>query len=291
MKRSIIRLTSLTKLKIDYVDNLDLLLLSYIFRSMKNDYITIDSTIFSLQGDHLVAECTYSSKSRQAITLGGLTTREETCLVSTLYYPRIELSLCYSLPSLPTVLQSLGIQKLMQWVFVITFSSPCLNIDNDFRSTFGSFTRETNETARSIRILRNNHADVALVSLSSLYLFLFFIFFRIEKERARDRVQRPFHINLHGTVDTTLMITTHDTTTTIIHRTHTQSYDQTFAPFTLITLNWQLGTAMARASRPPRPVVSSTSAGYIAPDASFIALRNVTCVTKTLPGDVSRTLM
>lgn len=69
---------------------------------------------FVLQGDHLVAECTYSSESRTAITLGGLGTREETCLVSVLYYPRIELSLCYSLPSLPTVLHSLGIQKLIQ---------------------------------------------------------------------------------------------------------------------------------------------------------------------------------
>ncbi|XP_003701320.2 DBH like monooxygenase olf413 [Megachile rotundata] len=65
-------------------------------------------------GDHLIAECTYSSESKDRITLGGLMTGEETCLVSTLYYPRIELSVCYSLPSLPTVLRSLGIQELVQ---------------------------------------------------------------------------------------------------------------------------------------------------------------------------------
>ncbi|OXU30637.1 hypothetical protein TSAR_003426, partial [Trichomalopsis sarcophagae] len=65
-----------------------------------------------LPGDHLIAECTYSSRTRQTITLGGLTTKEETCLVSALYYPRIDLSLCYSLPALPTVLHSLGIDKL-----------------------------------------------------------------------------------------------------------------------------------------------------------------------------------
>ena len=70
------------------------------------------SSIVSLQGDHLIAECTYSSQTRQVITLGGLTTKEETCLVSALYYPRIDLSLCYSLPALPTVLHSLGIDKL-----------------------------------------------------------------------------------------------------------------------------------------------------------------------------------
>ncbi|XP_017756157.1 PREDICTED: MOXD1 homolog 2-like [Eufriesea mexicana] len=78
------------------------------------EYRKLQKPVRVYPGDHLVAECTYSSKSRQAITLGGPTTKEETCLVSALYYPRIELSLCYSLPSLPTVLQSLGIQKLMQ---------------------------------------------------------------------------------------------------------------------------------------------------------------------------------
>ncbi|XP_031841330.1 DBH like monooxygenase olf413 [Nomia melanderi] len=78
------------------------------------EYRKLQKPVRVYPADHLVAECMYSSESRQAITLGGLTTREETCLVSTLYYPRIELSLCYSLPSLPTVLQSLGIQKLMQ---------------------------------------------------------------------------------------------------------------------------------------------------------------------------------
>ncbi|XP_033223528.1 MOXD1 homolog 2 [Belonocnema kinseyi] len=65
-------------------------------------------------GDHLIAECTYSSESRAGITLGGMGMREENCLVSALYYPRIDLSLCYSLPSLPTVLHSLGIQKLVE---------------------------------------------------------------------------------------------------------------------------------------------------------------------------------
>ncbi|KAK0076909.1 hypothetical protein PV325_004706, partial [Microctonus aethiopoides] len=76
------------------------------------EYRRLQRPVKVYPGDHLVAECTYSSESRQTMTLGGVTTREETCLISALYYPRIELSLCYSLPSLPTVLQSLGIQKL-----------------------------------------------------------------------------------------------------------------------------------------------------------------------------------
>lgn len=64
-------------------------------------------------GDHLITECTYNSSGRTAITLGGLTSREETCLVMGLYYPKQRaLAACHSLPSLPTVLHSLGIQEL-----------------------------------------------------------------------------------------------------------------------------------------------------------------------------------
>lgn len=64
-------------------------------------------------GDHLITECTYNSSGRSAITLGGLTSREETCLVMGLYYPKQRsLAACHSLPSLPTVLHSLGIQEL-----------------------------------------------------------------------------------------------------------------------------------------------------------------------------------
>ena len=74
-------------------------------------------TVFvSVQGDHLIAQCVYNSEGRSTITLGGLTTRQEMCLVFALYYPRIDMSLCHSLPSLPTVLHSLGIQELWPWV-------------------------------------------------------------------------------------------------------------------------------------------------------------------------------
>ncbi|XP_048505129.1 MOXD1 homolog 2 isoform X2 [Athalia rosae] len=88
------------------------------------EYRRLQRPVKIYPGDHLVAECTYSSESRAAITLGGLTTREETCLISALYYPRIELSLCYSLPSLPTVLHSLGIQQLMSGSSPVKIQAP-----------------------------------------------------------------------------------------------------------------------------------------------------------------------
>lgn len=77
------------------------------------EYRKLVAPIRVQRGDHLIAECTYNSSGRSAITLGGLTSREETCLVMTLYYPRQRaLAACHSLPSLPTVLHSLGIQEL-----------------------------------------------------------------------------------------------------------------------------------------------------------------------------------
>lgn len=77
------------------------------------EYRRLGAPVKILPGDHLIAECTYNSSERSAITLGGLTSREETCLVMGLYYPRQRsLAACHSLPSLPTVLHSLGIQEL-----------------------------------------------------------------------------------------------------------------------------------------------------------------------------------
>ncbi|XP_062559085.1 MOXD1 homolog 2-like [Armigeres subalbatus] len=89
------------------------------------EYRRLDSPVKVLPGDRLIAECIYDSSKRAAITLGGLTAREETCLVLTLYYPRQkELTTCHSLPSLPTVLHSLGIDTLVPGSNPVRIGSP-----------------------------------------------------------------------------------------------------------------------------------------------------------------------
>ncbi|XP_052873199.1 MOXD1 homolog 2-like [Anopheles cruzii] len=102
-----------------------------------------------LPGDRLIAECIYDSSGRAAITLGGLTTREETCLVLALYYPRQkELTTCHSLPSLPTVINSLGINELVPGSNPVRIASPpelsgmtleTRLISYDWRNNFRSF--------------------------------------------------------------------------------------------------------------------------------------------------------
>lgn len=77
------------------------------------EYRRLPTNVRSYPGDRLIAECTYDSSSKKSITLGGLTTKEETCQVLMIYYPRQKkLTSCLSLPSLPTVFHSLGIQEL-----------------------------------------------------------------------------------------------------------------------------------------------------------------------------------
>ncbi|CAB3370724.1 Hypothetical predicted protein [Cloeon dipterum] len=77
-----------------------------------------------MPGDHLYSECVYNSSARSAITLGGVTIREEMCMAVALYWPKVQLSLCYSLPSLPTVLHSLGIEELYPGSNPVKIKSP-----------------------------------------------------------------------------------------------------------------------------------------------------------------------
>ena len=63
-------------------------------------------------GDHLLLECEYETSTRSQPTFGGLSTRDEMCLVFVLYYPRAALADCRSLPALHTLTQAIGIQDI-----------------------------------------------------------------------------------------------------------------------------------------------------------------------------------
>ncbi|CAL4128695.1 unnamed protein product, partial [Meganyctiphanes norvegica] len=65
-----------------------------------------------LPGDHLMVKCSYNSRERQSITLGGYKMRDELCQAYLFYWPKVEMSSCTSMPSLENVLHSLGIEEL-----------------------------------------------------------------------------------------------------------------------------------------------------------------------------------
>jgi hypothetical protein len=65
-----------------------------------------------LPGDQLITECDYDTTGRTEPTFGGLSTRDEMCMVFVLYYPRAALADCRSLPALHTLTNALGIKDV-----------------------------------------------------------------------------------------------------------------------------------------------------------------------------------
>ncbi|XP_026773251.3 DBH-like monooxygenase protein 1 homolog [Pangasianodon hypophthalmus] len=76
-----------------------------------------------LPGDSLITECIYNTKGRKNMTWGGLSTRDEMCLSYLLYYPRINLTRCESLPEITGQLKFIGVKEIQSplttWPFVI----------------------------------------------------------------------------------------------------------------------------------------------------------------------------
>ncbi|XP_059354741.1 DBH-like monooxygenase protein 1 homolog [Carassius carassius] len=76
-----------------------------------------------LPGDSLITECRYNTKGRMNMTWGGLSTRDEMCLSYLLYYPRVNLARCESLPEINGQLKFIGVKEIQEpvttWPFVI----------------------------------------------------------------------------------------------------------------------------------------------------------------------------
>ncbi|KAH1015716.1 hypothetical protein HUJ04_007058 [Dendroctonus ponderosae] len=81
----------------------------YDFNYQQSRALSQDTTI--LPGDGLITECTYSTLNRNKPTLGGYSTREEMCLSFVMYYPRTELSGCYSIPPVKYFFENLGVKE------------------------------------------------------------------------------------------------------------------------------------------------------------------------------------
>ncbi|XP_024407943.2 DBH-like monooxygenase protein 1 [Desmodus rotundus] len=97
-----------------YDDNFD-------FNFQEFQYLKEEQTI--LPGDNLITECRYNTEDRDLMTWGGLSTRSEMCLSYLLYYPRINLTRCASIPDIMEQLKFIGVKEIYRpvttWPFII----------------------------------------------------------------------------------------------------------------------------------------------------------------------------
>ncbi|KAH8260736.1 hypothetical protein KR038_008774 [Drosophila bunnanda] len=64
-----------------------------------------------LPGDYLITDCAYETKLRKRPTFGGYSTKEEMCLTFITYYPKIELSGCYSMTPVREFFEMFGVYQ------------------------------------------------------------------------------------------------------------------------------------------------------------------------------------
>ncbi|CAH2250161.1 DBH-like monooxygenase 1 [Pelobates cultripes] len=91
------------------------------FNFQEFQYLEEERTI--LPGDNLITECQYTTKGRSTMTWGGLSTRDEMCLSYLMYYPRINLARCESIPEITEQLHFIGVKEIYtpvtSWPFII----------------------------------------------------------------------------------------------------------------------------------------------------------------------------
>ncbi|XP_017062155.1 MOXD1 homolog 1 [Drosophila ficusphila] len=64
-----------------------------------------------LPGDYLITDCSYETQHRKQPTFGGYSTKEEMCLIFITYYPKIDLSGCYSMTPVREFFEMFGVNQ------------------------------------------------------------------------------------------------------------------------------------------------------------------------------------
>lgn len=62
-----------------------------------------------LPGDYMITDCAYETTGRRRPTLGGYSTKQETCLSFVTYYPKIPLAGCYSMIPVKEFFETFGV--------------------------------------------------------------------------------------------------------------------------------------------------------------------------------------
>ncbi|KAH8364445.1 hypothetical protein KR084_007046 [Drosophila pseudotakahashii] len=82
---------------------------NYDYRHQKVHQLANETVV--LPGDYLITDCSYETKLRKRPTFGGYSTKEEVCLTFLTYYPKIELSGCYSMTPVREFFEMFGVYQ------------------------------------------------------------------------------------------------------------------------------------------------------------------------------------
>ncbi|KAL5275199.1 MOXD1 family protein [Megaselia abdita] len=64
-----------------------------------------------MPGDYIIAECAYETTNRKRLTFGGYSTKQEMCLSFLTYYPRTQLTGCYSMTPVREFFETFGVYQ------------------------------------------------------------------------------------------------------------------------------------------------------------------------------------
>ncbi|XP_053316119.1 DBH-like monooxygenase protein 1 [Spea bombifrons] len=114
-----------------------------------------------LPGDNLITECQYNTKERTTMTWGGLSTRDEMCLSYLMYYPRINLARCESIPEINEQLNFIGVKEIYRpvtsWPFIIKSPKKYNNLTfTDAMNTFQWSKKKGNSFNERVRQIQIN---------------------------------------------------------------------------------------------------------------------------------------
>uniref|UniRef100_A0A8C8AKU6 Monooxygenase DBH like 1 n=1 Tax=Otus sunia TaxID=257818 RepID=A0A8C8AKU6_9STRI len=188
------------------------------FNFQEFQYLKEERTI--LPGDNLITECHYSTVDRIRMTWGGLSTRNEMCLSYLLYYPRINLTRCASIPDIMEQLQFIGVKEIYRpvrtWPFIIKSPKQYKNLSfmdamNKFqwsRSKGLSYNELVLKLPVNVRCSKTDNAEWSIQGMTALPP-------EIERPYKTEPVICSSSSPLHCSLFLTLLFIVHVTASTI----------------------------------------------------------------------------
>ncbi|KAG8444564.1 hypothetical protein GDO86_009648, partial [Hymenochirus boettgeri] len=153
----------------------------YDFNFQEYKYLEEERTIFP--GDSLITQCQYNTTGRKTMTWGGLSTKDEMCLSFLLYYPKINLARCESIPEIKQQLEFIGVKEIYMpvtsWPFIIKSPKKYNNLSfTEAMNTYvwsrrkgNSFNQRVRQIPMNVRCSKHESYEWSVVNYLRFYSF------------------------------------------------------------------------------------------------------------------------